>query len=378
MRVLCLSSHSDTLNSIRPEAELFLGLQRAGVQLHVMTQGDSAYAAPMRAAGIRVVDFVPRRKFDLVGARFVRGYCREHGIQLLHLFNNKAIATGLLAARTLPVKIVTYRGQTGNVHRWDPVAWLTHLNPRIDRVVCVSDATRRDLARQRLDPDSVVTIYKGHDLAWYDAQPVDLAVLGIPPGAFTVSVVCNYRPRKGVEYIVESASYVPADAPVHFLLIGTGHENPSVLRRIGASPHPEHFHLLGHRRDAPALTAACSTSVLAATRREGLPKTVIESMAYAVPPIVTDVGGSPELVEHGSSGLVVPVCDARAIGEAIALLLADPERRAAMGRRARARIEREFNVRTTVAKHLALYRELLGEPGLSRTASAAGNASAGR
>jgi glycosyltransferase involved in cell wall biosynthesis len=101
-------------------------------------------------------------------------------------------------------------------------------------------------------------------------------------------------------------------------------------------------------------------------------------MAYAVPPIVTDVGGSPELVEHGSSGLVVPLCDARAIGEAIALLLADPERRAAMGRRARARIEQEFNVRTTVAKHLALYRELLGEPGLSRTASAAGNASAGR
>lgn len=359
MKVLWITSHGNTLNSIRPEAEIALGLARAGVEMHVMTQADSPYAEKMREAGIRHVPFVPRKKFDFAGARVIRSYCLEHGIDVLHLFNNRAIGTGLIAARGLPVKVVTYRGQTGNVHRWDPVAWLTHLNPRIDRIVCVSEATARDLARRRLDPSSVVAIYKGHDPAWYDVEPADLGALGIPADAFTVAVVANYRPRKGIEYVIESAAFLPEGAPVHYLIVGAGHDNPEVTRRIAASPAPSHFHLLGHRRDAPAIAAACSTSVLAATKREGLPKTVIESMVYGVPPIVTDTGGSAELVAHGECGLVVPIRDAKAIGEAITWMLEHPREREEMGRRARERIATSFNVRDTVARHLELYRELL-------------------
>jgi len=360
MKVLWITSHGDTLNSIRPEAEIAIGLARSGVEMHVMTQAESPYAERMREAGVVHVPFVPKKKFDFAGARFIREYCVEHGIELMHLFNNNAIGTGLLAARGLPVKVVTYRGQTGNVHRWDPVAWLTHLNPRIDRIVCVSEATARDLARRRLDPSSVTAIYKGHDLAWYDVVPADLASLGVPQGAFTVAVVANYRPRKGIEYVVESAAFVPPGAPVHYLLVGSGHDNPAVRERIAASPLAANFHLLGHRRDAPAIAAACSTSVLAATKREGLPKTVIESMVFGVPPIVTDTGGSAELVADGDCGMVVPIKDPRAIGEAITWMLEHPAERAEMGRRARARIASHFNVRDTIRRHLELYRELLG------------------
>jgi glycosyltransferase involved in cell wall biosynthesis len=306
------------------------------------------------------VPFVPKKKFDVAGARFVREYCRSHGIQILHLFNNKAIGTGLLAARGLDVKVVTYRGQTGNVHRWDPVAWMTHLNPRIDRVVCVSRATAADLARRRLDPDSVVAIYKGHDPGWYDVEPADLSALGLPPDAFAVAVVANYRRRKGIEYVVESSHYLPEGAPVHYLLAGAGHDNPGVLKRISESPAPGHFHLLGHRRDAPAIAAASQATVLAATKREGLPKTVIESMVYGVPPIVTDTGGSAELVLHGETGIVVPPRDAKAIGEAITWMLEHPGERLEMGRRARERIASAFHVRETVEAHLDLYRQLLG------------------
>ena len=143
MKVLWITSHGDTLNSIRPEAGIALGLARAGVEMHVTTQADSPYAEPMRQAGIRHVPLVPRKKFDGAAAKTIRAYCVEHGIEVLHLFSNKAIGTGLVAARGLPVKVVTHRGRTGNVRRWDPVARLTHLNPRIDRVVCVSEATAR-------------------------------------------------------------------------------------------------------------------------------------------------------------------------------------------------------------------------------------------
>ena len=154
MKVLWITSHADTINSIRPEAETLIGLARAGVDCAIMTQGDSAYRDRMEAAGIRVIDYVPRKKFSCRDAAIIRRELEAGNYDLLHLFNNKAIANGVLASRGLPVKVVSYRGQTGNVHRYDPVCWLTHLSPRIDRVICVADAVRRDLARRRLDPES--------------------------------------------------------------------------------------------------------------------------------------------------------------------------------------------------------------------------------
>jgi glycosyltransferase involved in cell wall biosynthesis len=91
-----------------------------------------------------------------------------------------------------------------------------------------------------------------------------------------------------------------------------------------------------------------------------LPKTVIEAMIHEVPPIVTNTGGSPELVENGVSGLVVPPGDAAALTEAMLRLYHDPDLRRRIGQAARRRIETHFNSARTVEQTLTLYRELLG------------------
>lgn len=363
MRLLCITSHGDTLNSVRPEAELFIGLQRAGVAVTVMTQGDSVYADPMREAGIEVVDFVPRRKVSPEAIRRIRRELRERRIDVVYSFNNKAIANTNLAAVGLPVKVVTYRGQTGNINRWDPSAYLTHLNPRIDLILCVADAVRDGLRAQHPRPGRVRTVYKGHSLDWYREPPADLGEFGIPAGAFTVICVANNRPRKGLGVLVEATYRLPRDAAIHLLLVGGGLEEPELARLIGASPMRGRIHVAGFRRDATALVAACSASVLPSLKREGLPKTVIESMAYAVPPIVTDTGGSAELVLDGQSGIVVAPGDAGAIAGAIRFLYDNPTERALMGRRARERLDRHFNVAETVRHTKELLESLLEDRG---------------
>jgi len=103
--------------------------------------------------------------------------------------------------------------------------------------------------------------------------------------------------------------------------------------------------------------------VLPSLRREGLPKTVIEAMAYAVPPIVTNVGGSPELVEHGRSGLVVPPGDAGALADAIETLRHDPALAEAYGQAARCRIAEHFPIANTINATAELYRELASSVG---------------
>lgn len=374
MKTLWITSHKDTLNAIRPEAETLLGLARAGVECEIMTQGDSVYRDAMEAAGITVIDFVPKHKFDRKAVRFIQSHLERGGHDILHLFNNKAIANGVMAARNLPVKVVSYRGQTGNVHRYDPVSWLTHLNPRIDRVICVAEAVSVSLRELRTDPDSVVTIYKGHDLSWYTDRPADLSRFGIPAEAFVVGSVANYRPRKGIEVLVEAASHLPPDLPVHFLLVGGGTDNSKLGKLIAASPYAGNFHVAGFRRDACSLIAACHCSVLASLKREGLPKTVIEAMVYGVPPVVTDTGGSAELVVHGETGFVVPPGEPEALARSIQYLCEHPSEAEAMGRLARRRIDECFNVHQTVARTLELYRELAGE---EAAAEAGGQAARG-
>ena len=359
VRAVCITSQAASLTNVRPEAEWFIGLSRAGIDMTVMTEADSNYAGNMRAAGIRVVDLRIRRKYDWAAIRRIRAElksCRPH---VLHLFNNKAISNGIVASLGLPVAVVTYRGQTGNIKRYDPTCYLTHLNPRVAKITCVADAVRRDLIANGVSPDKLVTIYKGHDLAWYEGiEPDNLVDLGVPADAFKVALVANNRPRKGVPVLIESARYLPPDTKLHFLLVGDGMDSDGIRAQIDAGPLADHFHPVGYRDDVLRLVAACDAGVLPATKREGLPKTVIEAMALGLPVVVTRTGGSPELIVDGECGYVVEPGDPQQLATALQRLADDPERARFMGANARQRLADHFDVEQGVAAHAALYHEL--------------------
>jgi glycosyltransferase involved in cell wall biosynthesis len=261
------------------------------------------------------------------------------------------------------VRLIAYRGIVGNVSFLSPVSWLRFLNRRIDRIVCVADAVRDFFltmrpAFLRIPKHRLVRIYKGHDLAWYTAAPANLEPLGVPHGAFVVSCVANYRPRKGIEVLVDAMAALPRDAPIHLLLVGQMQAR-RLVKSIAASPVADRIHRVGHRADAPAITAASDVFVLPSIKREGLARSLIEAMAYAVAPIVTDCGGSPELVVDGVSGLVVPVRDPQALADAIIKLYEDADLRTRFGRAARERIRDDFRIEETIAQTLALYRSLV-------------------
>jgi glycosyltransferase involved in cell wall biosynthesis len=359
VRVVCITSQAASLTNVRPEAEWFIGVARAGLDVTVMTEAGSIYADRMRAAGIRVVELTIRRKYEWRVIRRIRAELRERPADVLHLFNNKAIANGIVAAMGLPVAVVTYRGQTGNVRRYDPTCYLTHLNPRVSKITCVAEAVRRDLIANGVPRDKVVTIYKGHDPAWYrDVTPAARGALGIPDGAFVIALVANNRPRKGVPVLLESARYLPADTPLHFLLVGAGMDDDAIRDQVAAGPLADRYHLLGYRDDVLGLVAACDGAVLPAIRREGLPKTVIEAMALGLPVVVTRTGGSPELIVDGECGYVVEPGDPRGLAAALQRLADDPEHARAMGANARARLAGRFGVAQGVASLVSLYTEL--------------------
>ena len=289
------------------------------------------------------------------------------------MLGNRGVQNGLAAARGLPVKIVAYRGIVGNVSFLSPASWLRFLNPRIDRIVCVCNAVRDYFlamrpAFLRMPASRPVTIYKGHSLDWYRAAPADLRGVGVPDGAFAIACVANYRPRKGIEVLVDALALLPDD--VHLLLVGHM-DAPGLTKRIAASPAAARIRRLGHRQDAPALTAACDVFALPSIKREGLARSLIEAMAYGVAPVVTECGGSPELVLDGRCGFVVPVRDAAALARSIRALRDDPELKRRFGAVARERIARHFRIEDTIAQTLALYRGLVEERAAAERSGAA-------
>lgn len=349
---------SPAFNIYRPEVAQLAGLNAIdGVEVHVVTNEDSVCIPFFQEHGITLVHDPMDKKFSVHSIRCIRKELIRGNYDVMYLINNTAICNGAFAAIGLPVKVAAYRGQTDNTPRWSPTSYLSVLHPRVDMVVCVAKAVENYIRAQQRRDDIAVTVYKGHDLSWYQNEPTDLSFLNLPDDAITLSLVADVRPRKGLDVLMAATRYFTVPN-IHILLVGGKPEDPKVQEHIASAARPEQVHALGYRTDAPEISAASDFVVLPPTRREGLARAILEAMAYGRAAVVTDTGGNAELVADGETGLVVPVRDPEALGAAISKLAANKELREKMGIAARQRLVDHFSLDQGVRKLLSVFSNL--------------------
>ncbi|HSE26583.1 MAG TPA: glycosyltransferase family 4 protein [Gemmatimonadales bacterium] len=234
-----------------------------------------------------------------------------------------------------------------------------------DRVICVSEAVRRVvLEREGLDPTRVVTIRNGIDAELPAEEPLEelRTELGLRPDDLVLGVVANFnRAVKGMGHLIEAVPLILREVPnARVLLLGRGEEEGALRERCRALGVADAVIFGGFRRDMHRCYRLMHVSGLTSLS-EGLSITVLESMKFGVPVVATAVGGNPEVVSDGVTGILVPPADPAAFSRAVVGLLRDPVGREAMGRAARARIEREFALSGVAGRYAALYREVLAE-----------------
>jgi L-malate glycosyltransferase len=359
MNILIVTNWKSSYNSVRPEAEMCLEFARKGHGVTVMTQADSEYGGRCLAEGLRVIDFDVQRKLSFASIRSIHRELHRQHYDVLYATNSKAIPNCAFAAVGCDVKLVTYRGTTGGLYRHDPSSYLTHLHPRVDGIVCVSEAVREDVSRRVWkNRDRVVAIHKGHDVAWYDIAPADLGEFGIKPGDFTVICAVNARPSKGIPVML-AATDLLADLPnLHLLLIGKNMDGYRPI--IARSKMAERIHVTGYRYDAPALIAASDVLVQPSISGEGLPRAVMEAMGYGTPCVITDTGGGKEVIEDGVCGFVVPTHNPAAIARRVRDLYNSPQLLTEFSRKGRERISSEFSCDRSTDRFLAYFSTLIG------------------
>lgn len=363
IKVLALSDTvgQKNFNPVRPEAAQLVGLHETGkVEVTVVCSPGSVLEAYFRDNGINVIAHKRGAKISLRSIFFIRNLIRKSRFDILHLWHSRAISNGVLAAIGLPVKVIVYRGNPGSIKRYDPLCYLNCLNPRIDKIICVSKAVEKAIRKQIWgDTKKPVTIYKGHDLNWYGNPPADLSGLDLPEGAFVAVMVANLRPHKGLHVLIEATHFLPNDAPIYILLVGPRSDDPYAVELVSKAAQPDKVRLLGYRDDAPEVAAASDLLVLPSTKREGLARAAIEAMAYGTPVIASDVGGNPELVEDNVTGLIVREGDAEQLAKGIQKLYSDSDFRGRCGAASRERIKTHFDLQQGIEKTLNVYLDIV-------------------
>lgn len=317
-------------------------------------------AAPLERLGVRVVGLERRSRFDFGAFRPLRRLLREEGFDVLHAHKFGSNVWGVLFGRLARVPVVIAHEHTWS-YEGEPLRkladWL--IGRFATRFLAVSSLDRkRMIEREHIPADKIVVIPNPH-IPRPQAPSGDLrAELALEPGTPLVGTVAVLRAQKALEVLVEAFALLAGRHPAARLVIaGDGECRERLQAAARDSGAGERVHFLGTRQDVPALLDAFDVAAMSSDF-EGSPLFALECLASGTPLVTTKVGGLPDIVEDGVSGLLVPPRDPAALAEAIGSLLSGPAAATRIGEGARQRAA-EFSLRRTTDRVLSLYRELL-------------------
>ncbi|HEX5446474.1 MAG TPA: glycosyltransferase [Pirellulales bacterium] len=245
---------------------------------------------------------------------------------------------------------------------WHELAIDRWLARRTDRIAVNSSGVRDFYVRHGLPAEKFVTIPNGIEPkeAVQVAREALLAELGLPQNARLIGAVGRLWPQKRLKDLIWAADLLKVIRDdVHLLIIGDGPHRRRLERYRRQVRIEDKVHFLGHRGDVLRLMPHFDVLWLG-SEYEGMPNVVMEAMLAGVPVVATDISGTRDLVLSGETGFLVPVGDRAAFARQTKKLLDDAELSRRLGAAGRERILSEFTVERMVARHVDLYRELLG------------------
>jgi glycosyltransferase involved in cell wall biosynthesis len=306
-------------------------------------------AGPIEAAGVRVVPLEAPSGFRPGLWRRLERMFRQERFDVVHTHDDRPLVYGMPAAwwARVPRRIHTHHhGRLAQFSRRQ--LFLMRLAARFaQQFICVSHDSASYMIEQGVGAARVQTLWNGIDLTRF-------AYLG-PCADGPIVTVARLSAEKDIANLLRAAGHVVAAFPqVRLEIAGDGPCRGELVQLAADLRLADHVVFHGELRDIPALLARARLFVLP-SQSEGISLTLLEAMARGLPIVATAVGGNPEVVETGATGLLVPARDPEALGQAIAALLADPARGRQMGLAGRRRVENCFDIRKMMARYEALY-----------------------
>ncbi|MGB8861927.1 MAG: glycosyltransferase family 4 protein [Ilumatobacteraceae bacterium] len=341
------------------------------------------HLAALTAAGIRhvAVGSLTRRPGiadDLRAFRQLVRLLRAERPDVLHTHNPKPGVLGRMAGRIARVPVVVntqhglYAQPTDRLRRRVPVYLAERLAAACSHAELVQNPEHAHtlVHTLRVPARRVTVLGNGIDLVRFDgarqARADRRCEWGFAAGDVVAGVVGRLVEEKGLHELFAAAHALrTTGSPVRMVVVGPNDPDKpdGASAAMLSAAADDGIVFVGARTDMPECYSAMDVFVTA-THREGFPRAAMEASASGLPVVATDIRGCRQVVEHGVTGLLVPVRDPEALAKALATLAADPERRARMGAAGAAKAINDFDQQRVIDITLRTYERLLAERGL--------------
>lgn len=341
---------------------LTTGLARRGHGVTVACQPGSPLAQRARAAGLDVAEVRMRGEADFVAVWALRRLIRRGGFDIVHMHTSHAHSLGCAAAA------LARQGKTVVSRRVDfgvaghPLSALKYRHG-VDRYIAISEAIRQVLVTGGVDEGRIAVVPSGIDPGRFEGVTAGRfrEEFGLDPEARVIGNVAALVDHKGQRYLVAAMPRVLAAEPkAHLFILGEGALRPALEQQVAELGLEDSVTLTGFRADVAQWLAFFEVFVMA-SHLEGLCTSVLDALAMGLPVVATKAGGLPEIVEHETTGLLVPPKEPAPLADALVRLLRDGNLRQRLGQAGRQRVEERFTAERMVEGTLGVYDEVMDE-----------------
>ncbi len=331
--------HSEAATSFGGQEQfifrMMLAMRERGHHLEAICQPHAVLGQRLKAEGFRVHTLYMDGPANFIrGVTTLRGTLRRGRFDVLNTHSRRdTVLVGCAARLAGTPLIVRTRHLAKRVGSLLSYTIIPH------RVTTPSDFVRRHLIERGVKPDYVATVYPAVDLKPWNQPSTLRAELGLDDDAIVVGCVAVMRAQKGQRALIDAMEPLLTSRPnLHLVFVGGG--SPvfeQVQAHIAAKGLTSQVHLMGSRNDVPNMLAGFDLFALA-TEQEASGTVFLEAAYAGLASVGTRVGGVPEMIQDGVTGLLVPLHDREALTAALKRLIEDPELRTQMGREGQRRI----------------------------------------
>ncbi|OGL54002.1 MAG: hypothetical protein A3C43_09660 [Candidatus Schekmanbacteria bacterium RIFCSPHIGHO2_02_FULL_38_11] len=352
------------------EGEIVSKIKKAGIKTIRVPLSKKITSFYPREAGVSNPVFIISFLWHLLKSGIiikVIKVLRTNKIQLIYCSDNLSKLIGGICGKITGIKVVAhchdifsekslYHGSIRIIMK--PVYLLF-----LSKIIAVSERARKYFTLGSKVSQKVITIYNGIDTKRYDPDKIDTSLkkeFEISEEDLTIGSIGTLDQNKGQKYLIEAIERLKADGITNIacLICGTGEDEKYLKELVREKNLTKEVLFLGFRKDIPRVLRILDIMVMTSFA-ESFSMSIVEAMAMEVPVIGTNVGGIPEVVDDGKTGIIVPPGNIDALCEAIKYLIQNPGIRFQMGKNGRVKVLEKFTIEENVRKTEDVFLSLM-------------------
>lgn len=352
----------------RTVLEIAEGLNRIGFRYVIgalVREGErNEYVEEARRRGLDVITITERSPFDATVIRQVMEAIVRYRAAVVHTHEVRSDVIGLICAKRSRIRLVT------TTHGWIANNWKGRLYTALDkivvrlfdRVVVVSQRMKTQLRRWGVPTAKIEVVPNSLMVDEYRPNRNNQRVRrewGVTTDEIVVACIGRLSPEKGLDVFLRAAAGVLRErSNVRFILIGVGPEEQALRELVAELGIAAHVIFAGYRKDMKQVYDSTDL-VVQSSYTEGMPNVILEALLMEVPVVATNVGGTPEVVEHGRHGILIEPGSPGRLAEEILRFIHDRPRFQAMARAGRLRVAHEFDSRKRIERMAHIYNAIM-------------------